>query len=200
MKTVFDRWKEAKGSKDPLKNIQDLIANHLVTSDSSGVDLEMVAINKLQGNIFRWSCNNLVQYYDNENIWKILSMMIGKMSQLKSELPKKSAENFMRATTKLFQNLTIVLNGSTPHKVMEACTNVLQHIFLERRIQYRPTFSSFSHDLSSILNAYNGNILGIELMEMSTNCTKLVIVLLSLLNNLIYEQASRKKLFSIFVD
>ena len=55
-------------------------------------------------------------------------------------------------------------------------------------------------DLSSILNAYNGNIIGIELMEMSTNCTKLVIVLLSLLNNLIYEQASRKKLFSIFVS
>ena len=101
MKTVFDRWKEAKGSKDPLKNIQDLIANHLVTSDSSGVDLEMVAINKLQGNIFRWSCNNLVQYYDNENIWKILSMMIGKMSQLKSELPKKSAENFIKYTVKI---------------------------------------------------------------------------------------------------
>ena len=95
---------------------------------------------------------------------------------------------------------TIILKGSTPHKVMEACTNVLQHIFLERQIQYRPTFSSFSTDLSSILNAYNGNIIGIELMEMSTNCTKLVIVLLSLLNNLIYEQASRKKLFSIFVS
>ena len=64
----------------------------------------------------------MVQYYDDENIWKILSMMIGKMSQLKSELPKKSAENFMKATTKFFQNLTIILKGSTPHKVMEACT------------------------------------------------------------------------------
>ena len=50
---------------------------------------------------------------------------------------------------------------------MEACTNVLQHIFGGDSIQTYPSF----HTIYRQYLMHNGNILGIELMEMSTNCT-----------------------------
>ena len=103
-------------------------------------------------------------------LWKILSMMIGKMSQLKSELPRKSQRKICQGyKQKLFQNLTNCLEQF--QRLWRRVQTFAAYISGEADSIHRPTFSSFSHDLSSMLNAYNGNILGIELMEMSTNCT-----------------------------
>ena len=67
-------------------------------------------------------------------------------------------------------------------------------MFLERRIQYRPSFANYCKGVGSILSQYNYfNAVSNDNIKATCSCRKLIVVLLQLLNNLLYEQANKKK-------
>lgn len=196
MATLYNKWEEAKKSNQPVENVQKLIDENLSKTGNISLNIELVAINKLRGNILKWSCDNAVNFYDNVNIWNIMDEILENSSSNVCALPKNSAENIMKATNKIFDNLQKLKND----KLMTACTLVLRNVFLERRIQYRPPFSDYCKAVGSILSNFNDSSALSHYEEIYFPCRSLIIVLLELLNNLLYEQANRKKIFSTFLN
>ena len=111
MATLYNKWEEAKKSNQPVENVQKLIDENLSKTGNISLNIELVAINKLRGNILKWSCDNAVNFYDNVNIWNIMNEILENSSSNVCALPKNSAENIMKATNKIFDNLQKLKNN-----------------------------------------------------------------------------------------
>ena len=155
--------------------------------------VEYVAISLLNDEILKWSCHNLETYASEPLIWNIINRALtgsepeGGEKKVVSALPKAAAETVLKAVT-----LSCDAGLGTKSEI----SNVLTSMFLERKVNFRPNFLAFAKVANVVFTSLKK---GSNVVEDEPSIA-LLHTMFAILNNLVYEQANKKKTFTTFVD
>ena len=148
--------------------------------------LEQMSFSLLKDNVLKWMCDHAEMYVKNPLIWKIILEALESTDNV-SSVPKAMAKKVLEAIPG-----ASVGDAETKGNV----SAVLKSMFLERRIYFRPDFSTFIKIAADTIGALDSDCDG----AFDTNSFRLLDTVFAILNNLIHEQANTKKSFSLFVE